>query len=337
MFKSNLKSLTVVACLLAGFIAPSLTALADESLTADQYYDRGCQEAGRAEYQAAIADYDRAIAKNPQHWKAYGNRGAARFNVHDYQGALDDYNTAIANVPPNEALNNCKRQAEEAIASNQNAEAARRRANMMLMNAQLGGDFADPSTIIMMNAQRRGLIPSDNPVVPIARPLAPASIGDSSSKNSPFAHGTRGGSEFTTQADGTGPFADSSGSSPFADADQSASKGMDASAPVAIQSQQLAVQSQQSAPQASGSAQSHFDRGCERGAVNDWPGAIKEYDQAIAIDPNMGKAYANRGSARFNSQNYQGALDDFDNAVRLMPDNPAVKALRDQIARTLGK
>jgi tetratricopeptide (TPR) repeat protein len=59
----------------------------------------------------------------------------------------------------------------------------------------------------------------------------------------------------------------------------------------------------------------------------DWGGAIKEYDQEIAIDPDFGKAYANRGSARFNSQNYQGALDDFDNALRLLPDNPAVKSI----------
>jgi hypothetical protein len=194
-------------------------------------------------------------------------------------------------------------------------------ATILMMNAKrrglvpantplpVGGDLTDPSTIIMMNAQRRGLIPNTTniPVVPKAGTQTAIPSGASSQGPSPF----------SAKEVSDSPAFSSEGKSSF---DQGLSSGGRAE------------------PQISGgTAQSHFDQGCNLSEARDFKGAVKEYDQAIQLDPNFGKAYANRGSARFNAGDRQGALDDFDQAVRLLPDNPNVKALRDQIAGMVGK
>jgi len=316
-------------------IAAVPPALADESLTADQCFVRALQEEIDAKHEAAIAYYDQVIRKNPQFWKAYGNRGAARFNLHDYQGALIDFETAIAHLPPNAGLNDLRKRAQEALAANsprasENTEDFRRRANQMLLNAQLGGDFADPSTLIMMQAQRRGLIPNTNPIVPMRRaePIAqPSSIGENRSP-------------FTVAVDREPELAivqSKQSESPFSTAPSRPETDAVPSGSVATAAKSEIKSISDLGSHGGQTAQYYFDRGCNKTGAMDFVGAIKEYDQAIKLDPNFGKAYANRGSARFNTLDYQGALDDFDTAVRLLPDNPAVKALRDQIAKVLNK
>jgi tetratricopeptide (TPR) repeat protein len=58
-------------------------------------------------------------------------------------------------------------------------------------------------------------------------------------------------------------------------------------------------------------AQDYFDRACGKGKAMDFQGALKDYDEAIKLNPNHGPAYADRGSARFNSGTPKGALEDF--------------------------
>jgi tetratricopeptide (TPR) repeat protein len=142
--------------------------------TAKEYYVRGLTESNNKDYASAVRDYTEALRLDPHYGEALGNRGAARFNAHDYNGALSDYNAALKIFPGNKALIGLKSQVETAIQENanqssQNAQLeARKRA---LMNqALLGGDFADPSTTIMRNAQQRGLIPN------VGDPSDPATI-----------------------------------------------------------------------------------------------------------------------------------------------------------------
>jgi len=183
-------------------------------------------------------------------------------------------------------------------------EARRRMANQMLINAQLGGDFADPSTMIMMNAQRRGLIPG-TPAIPLARPS-----NSPTSESTSFTGHSRGPFDGAPSKDGdASPFAQLSSGGAGGNMTPHAASGM--------------------------SAQQVFDRGCDKTAVSNFAEAIKDYDEAIKIDPNFGKAYANRGSARYNTGDHKGALADFDVAAKLMPENQAVSALRDQIRSSL--
>ena len=163
---------TMNMALLSAFFISSLTIQVSSAqaqhLSADDYFKKGCQDEANALHTEAIADYNNAIKENPQHWKSFGNRAASRFNVKDYNGALKDVETSLAHFPDNQALiqlrDNTKKALAEttaATASNADAEAeARRRAaNKMLLDAQLGGDMADPSTLLLMQARRKGLMP----------------------------------------------------------------------------------------------------------------------------------------------------------------------------------
>lgn len=51
-------------------------------------------------------------------------------------------------------------------------------------------------------------------------------------------------------------------------------------------------------------------------------GAIKDYDEAIKLDPKFANAFNSRGSAYFEKGQYDRAILDYDQAIRLDPKNP---------------
>ena len=63
--------------------------------TAEGYFLVGTNKRKLGDTQGAIADYNKAIAINPQNANSYNNRGIAKSNLKDYQGAIADYNKAI--------------------------------------------------------------------------------------------------------------------------------------------------------------------------------------------------------------------------------------------------
>jgi tetratricopeptide (TPR) repeat protein len=137
--------------------------------SAKEYFARGLKNGENKDYQASLSDYTEAIKLNPHYAEAYGNRGAAKFNMQDFRGAIADYDEALKTYPTNKALIDLKAKAEESIKAQSQPqtqqvsqeELARRRA--LHQQALLGGDLSDPSTILMMNAKRRGLIPQNTP------------------------------------------------------------------------------------------------------------------------------------------------------------------------------
>ena len=56
---------------------------------------RGLAKADAGDYDAAIADYDRAIAVNPDYAPAYNNRGLAKAGKGDYDGVIADCDRVI--------------------------------------------------------------------------------------------------------------------------------------------------------------------------------------------------------------------------------------------------
>ncbi|MDR2136128.1 MAG: tetratricopeptide repeat protein [Treponema sp.] len=60
-----------------------------------EYLDRGQALAERRDYEGAIAEYDRAIALDPEYAEAYIKRGDANTNLWDYDLAIADYSRAI--------------------------------------------------------------------------------------------------------------------------------------------------------------------------------------------------------------------------------------------------
>ena len=67
--------------------------------SAEAYFYRAYAKGGLGDKQGAIADYNQAIAINPQAAKAYYNRGKAKSDLGDKQGEIVDYNQAIAINP----------------------------------------------------------------------------------------------------------------------------------------------------------------------------------------------------------------------------------------------
>ena len=62
-----------------------------------------------------------------------------------------------------------------------------------------------------------------------------------------------------------------------------------------------------------------FNRGVDYATQGDYENAIKEYDEAIRLDPQFAIAYINRGSAYTDLEQYERAIEDYDEAIRLDP------------------
>ena len=56
--------------------------------------------------------------------------------------------------------------------------------------------------------------------------------------------------------------------------------------------------------------------------------AIDDYEAAIRIDPQYGRAYNNRGTAYRGIGQYERAVQDFDEAIRLNPEDGTAYANR---------
>jgi tetratricopeptide (TPR) repeat protein len=65
--------------------------------------------------------------------------------------------------------------------------------------------------------------------------------------------------------------------------------------------------------------EAYFYRGLEKFNLNDYWGAISDYNTAIEIDPNSYETYAYRGVAKFQLKDNSGALNDFNKAIEINP------------------
>jgi tetratricopeptide (TPR) repeat protein len=60
-------------------------------------------------------------------------------------------------------------------------------------------------------------------------------------------------------------------------------------------------------------------RGIAKRNLEDFAGAIRDYDEAIRLDPNYAIAYNSRGWSKYLLKDFTGAMDDLDEAIRLDP------------------
>ena len=55
-------------------------------------------------------------------------------------------------------------------------------------------------------------------------------------------------------------------------------------------------------------------------AKGDLTNARSDFDQAVSLNPNYARAYANRGNLAFAQRDFDGAIADFDQAIKLDAD-----------------
>jgi len=284
---------------------------------AQRLFDSGTLKNNSKDYQGAVADFNKALSLDPNYGKAYANRASARFNVGDYHGAIHDLDTALKYFPNMPYLVELRQRSVQQIESAsqqqplQLSAQQRANANAMLQQAMLGGDFADPSTMIMMNAQRRGLVRSGPIVNPFAN-LIPGAVGSNGQIVNPFANAQQA----DTQSASSKLAAMTQGMS--ADDDQPTS-------PPDNSDQQTASTVASAGAGSQLSSREYFARGCEKSKATNYAAAIPEFSKCIEMEPGFGDAYANRGLARFHTQDFAGALQDFKEADRLIPNNQELK------------
>ena len=66
-----------------------------EAVRAEVYHSQGEENSADEEHKNAIVDFDKAIALNPEHVRAYYRRAEAKFYINAYAGAIDDCTHAI--------------------------------------------------------------------------------------------------------------------------------------------------------------------------------------------------------------------------------------------------
>jgi tetratricopeptide (TPR) repeat protein len=65
----------------------------------------------------------------------------------------------------------------------------------------------------------------------------------------------------------------------------------------------------------------YFIRGNAKIELEDYRGAIADYNKSIEIDPNDSETFRNRGNAKIELEDYRGAIADFNKAIQIDPNN----------------
>ena len=83
-------------------------------------------------------------------------------------------------------------------------------------------------------------------------------------------------------------------------------------------------------------AKAYNNRGNARMAAGDREGALSDYNQALALDPNYAPAYYNRGLFRYQLGEREDALSDYNQAIAIEPSNALAYYNRGIIRYELG-
>lgn len=69
-------------------------------------------------------------------------------------------------------------------------------------------------------------------------------------------------------------------------------------------------------------AATYVNRGTMFLATRNWGSAMGDFEEALAIQPNLGEAFVNRGGALIGMKRYQEALSEINRGLELNPEEP---------------
>jgi len=309
-----------------------------QTQSADAYVYRGAAKFTLGDKQAAIADFNQALAINPQHPLAYGLRANAKAELGDKYGAIVDYSKALA-INPRDYITYFSRG---------------------MVKYQLGdklGGLADYNQSIALNSQQsfafrwRGdakaeLGDNKGAVADYTQSLAINSqdaltyrrLADAKSKSGDkqaalkaynqalavefqnwIAYNNRGNAKYKlgdkrgaildyTQALAINPQGDSYLFKARADAKSDTG---DKNGAIADYNQALIYNPEY--------IEAYISRGVAKSDLGDKQGAIADYNQVLAINPRNADAYNNRGVAKSDLGDKKGAIADYNQALDINP------------------
>jgi tetratricopeptide (TPR) repeat protein len=286
---------------------------------ADDYFVSANNKYTAGNYQGALAEYDRAIALNPNYISAYSNRGLLRsLRLNDQNGALADYNKAIALDPKYATAYNNRGLLRSLRLNDQN------------------GALADYNKAIALDPKyaiahyNRGFLKEDR-LKDYRGALADYNQAISIDPQYLDAYNNRGLLKDNKLNDLQGSLADYnrviSLDPKYAIAYNNrallkAEKLKDLQGALADYNQAISLNPKYS--------EAHNNRAVLKAEkLNDYQGALADYNQAISLDPRYASAYNSRGLLKQNNLNdLPGALADHNQAIALNSQNANFYASR---------
>lgn len=276
-------------------------------LTAAQvYFVRGRAHTHEGEWDAAVADYDRVIALDPESVNAYINRGRARADKGELDAAIADYDRAIS-LDPDASL------------------AYNNRSYAKLEKGDFDGAIADSNRAIALDPglayayNNRGFALAQKGKLDEAMADYDKSIA--LDPNNALAYSNRGYARYRmgdferAAADFDKAIAlDPGRAEDYQNRGAARREKGDFDGAIADFDKALAINPK--------SADAYNGRGLARYYKENLDGAISDYDRAIALDPNRAVVYANRGLALADKENFDAAIADYDKSLALNPALP---------------
>jgi len=287
----------------------------------DAYFYRAYAKSALGDKQEAIADYNQAIAINPQLTAAYNNRGNDKSDLGDKQGAIAEYNQAIAINPQYAIAYSNRGFAKSELGDKQEAIADYNQA--IAINPQYATAYYNRGATKYDLGDKQGAIADYNQAIAINPQYAKAY------SNRGFAK-----SELGDQQGAIADYSQAIAINPQQDADAYYSRGNakrslgDSQGAIADYSQAITINPKY--------AKAYSNRSGVRFDFGDNQGAIADANQAIAIDPQYAFAYMNRGNAKRSLGDSQGAIADYNQAIAINPKDHIVYYNRGLVKSDLG-
>jgi tetratricopeptide (TPR) repeat protein len=323
-----------------------------QAFNATDYFLKGNEKYDLEDYAGAMADYNQAIALDPNYAFAYVSRGTLKYvKLNDLSGALIDYNRAIAADPkgadafysrgslkeklndPTGAMSDYNR----AITLDPNYANAYNNRGILKENLNdLTGAMADYNQSIVINPKdaiaylNRGSL-KENKLNDPQGALADYNQSILLDPKYTKAYNNRASLK-QDMNDATGALADYNRAIALdpnyaiAYSNRGSLKQEklnDLNGALADYSKAIALNPQY--------AKAYYNRGSVKNKLNDPTGAIADYNQAITIDPKYAYAYHNRGFVKQSLNNISGAIQDFRQAAKLYRAEGQTKYLQQMI------
>jgi tetratricopeptide (TPR) repeat protein/S1-C subfamily serine protease len=278
-------------------------AIAINPQDAKAYYNRGVTKSDLGQKQAAIEDYDRAIAINPQYAAAYYNRGVVKSELGQKQAAIEDYDRAIAINPQDAAAYVNRGNAKSDLGQKQAAIEDYDRA--IVINPQYAKAYYARGVVKSELGQKQAAIKDYDRAIAINPQYADAYNNRGNAK-----------SELGQKQAAIEDYDRAIVINPQ-DTKAYLNRG---NAKSDLGQKQAAIEDYNRAISFNSKfAVAYYNRGLAKSDLGNNQEAISDYDRAIALNPKLAEAYVNRGIAKSALGNKPEAIIDYDRAIALNP------------------